>query len=52
MANRNGQNHASKPDDLSDLGARLDAAKSKHQIAPESKDDVPLGDDMPDDEDE
>jgi ATP synthase protein I len=42
MANRNGQNHASKPDDLHDLGARLDAAKSKYEVVPETKDDGSL----------
>jgi len=38
MANRNGQNHSSTPDDLSDLGARLDAAKSKYEVTPDVKD--------------
>ena len=39
MANRNGQNHSSKPDDLNDLGARLDAARAKYEVTPEPKDD-------------
>jgi len=39
MANRNGQNHSSKPDDLTDLGARLDAAKSKYEVTPAQTDD-------------
>lgn len=42
MANRNGQNHSSKPNDLNDLGARLDAAKSKYEITTEPKDDGSL----------
>ena len=39
MANRNGQNHSSKPEDLKDLGARLDAVRAKHEDTPELKDD-------------
>ncbi len=39
MANQNGQNHASKPTDLNDLGARLNAAKAKYEAVPEVKDD-------------
>ena len=42
MANRNGQNHSSKPDDLKDLGARLDAAKSKYEVPAEIQDDGSL----------
>lgn len=42
MANRNGQNHASKPDDLTDLGARLDAARSKYEVTRDVKDDGSL----------
>ena len=42
MANRNGQNHSSIPDDLSDLGARLDAARAKYEVTPEEQDDGTL----------
>lgn len=37
MANQNGQNHASKPDDLNDLSARLNAARAKYEVKPVKK---------------
>ncbi|MEP3654017.1 MAG: AtpZ/AtpI family protein [Litorimonas sp.] len=42
MANQNGQNHASKPNDLDDLGARLNAARAKYEVTPDVKDDGSL----------
>lgn len=42
MANRNGQEQLSKSGDIEDLGARLDAVRSKHQDNPEQTDDGSL----------